>query len=102
MKALLLFLLTSVSALAVQIAPFRADVTPPVGAPLCGGLVKPAVGVSEPLLALGVVLLSDEKPVVLCAIDFCEIRGADHIHWREVLAAAAATTPERVALHSLH
>lgn len=102
MKALLLFLLTSVSALAVQIAPFRADVTPPVGAPLCGGLVKPAVGVSEPLLALGVVLLSDEKPVVLCAIDFCEIRGADHIHWREVLAQAAATTPERVALHSLH
>jgi hypothetical protein len=102
MKALLLFLLTSVSALAIQIAPFRADVTPPIGAPLCGGLVKPAVGVSEPLLALGVVLLSDEKPVVLCAIDFCEIRGADHIHWREVLAEAATTTPERVALHSLH
>ncbi|MBL9177723.1 MAG: hypothetical protein JNM65_06650 [Verrucomicrobiaceae bacterium] len=102
MKAPLLFLLTSVSALAVEIALFRADVTPPIGAPLCGGLVKPAVGVSEPLLALGVVLLSDEKPVVLCAIDFCEIRGADHIHWREVLAQAAATTPERVALHSLH
>lgn len=102
MRALLLFFLTSFSALAIQIAPFRADVTPPIGAPLCGGLVKPAVGVSQPLLALGVVLLSDEKPIVLCAIDFCEIRGADHIHWREVLAEAAATTPERVALHSLH
>jgi hypothetical protein len=87
---------------AIQIAPFRADVTPPVGAPLCGGLVKPSVGVSEPLLALGIVLLSDEKPVVLCAVDFCEIRGADHIHWREVLAKAAGTSAERVALHSLH
>jgi hypothetical protein len=102
MKTLLLFLLSTASALAVQIATFRADVTPPVGAPLCGGLVKPAAGVSEPLLALGIVLLSDEKPVVLCAIDFCEIRGADHVHWREVLAKAAGTTPERVALHSLH
>jgi len=102
MKALLLFLFTSVSAVAIEITPFRADVTPPIGAPLCGGLVKPAVGVSEPLLALGVVLLSDEKPVVLCAIDFCEIRGADHIHWREVLAKAAGTSAERVALHSLH
>jgi len=102
MRAFLLLLLTSTSALAIQIAPFRADVTPPIGAPLCGGLVKPATGVSEPLLALGVLLLSDEKPVVLCSIDFCEIRGADHIHWREVLAKAAATTPERVALHSLH
>ncbi|WP_461782832.1 hypothetical protein [Prosthecobacter sp.] len=101
-KPLLLLSLLSVQAFAFQIAPFRADVTPPIGAPLCGGLVKPAVGVSEPLLALGVVLLSDEKPVVLCAIDFCEIRGADHIHWREVLARAAGTSAERVALHSLH
>lgn len=102
MKSLLFAFLVSTSALAIQIAPFRADVTPPIGAPLCGGLVKLATGVSEPLLALGLVLLSDEKPVVLCAIDYCEIRGADHIHWREVLAAAAGTTAERVALHSLH
>ena len=102
MRIFLLLLLSSALAQAIQIAPFRADVTPPVGAPLCGGLVKPAVDVSEPLLALGVVLLSDEKPIVLCAIDFCEIRGADHIHWREVLAKAAGTSAERVALHSLH
>lgn len=102
MKSLIFAFLVSTSALAIQIAPFRADVTPPIGAPLCGGLVKPATGVSEPLLALGLVLFSDEKPVVLCAIDYCEIRGTDHIHWREVLAAAAGTSAERVALHSLH
>lgn len=101
-RNLLLLALLSAPAFAVQITTFRADVTPPVGAPLCGGLVKPAVGVSEPLLALGIVLLSEAKPVVLCAIDFCEIRGADHIHWREIMAEAAGTSPERVALHSLH
>ena len=86
----------------LRLATFRADVTPLVGAPLCGGLVKPVVGVSEPLLALGVVILSDDKPVVLCAVDWCEIRAGDHVHWRETLAQAAGTTPERVALHSLH
>jgi hypothetical protein len=103
MKPFLLLLLAATQALAVQIAVFRADVTPPLGAPLCGGLVKPAAGVSEPLLALGVVLLGgEEKPVVLCAVDYCEIRAADHLHWREVLAEAAGTTAERVALHSLH
>ena len=92
MKPFLLLLLASTQALAVQIAVFRADVTPPLGAPLCGGLVKPAAGVSEPLLALGVVLLGDnEKPVVLCAVDYCEIRAADHLHWRKVLAEAAGT-----------
>lgn len=101
-KTLLLLALFCTPALAVQIATFRSDVTPPIGAPLCGGLVKPVAGVSEPLLALGFVLLSDEKPVVLCAIDFCEIRGADHMHWRQVLAKAAGTSAERVALHSLH
>src|SRR6476620_8065653 len=51
----------------LRLATFRADVTPPLGSPLCGGLVKPVAGVSEPLLALGVVILSDvAKPVVLC------------------------------------
>ncbi|MBL9114698.1 MAG: hypothetical protein JNJ83_06785 [Verrucomicrobiaceae bacterium] len=102
MKHFIIHLFFSSVALAIQIAPFRADVTPPLGSPLCGGLVKPASGVSESLLALGVVLLSDEKPIVLCAIDFCEIRGQDHAHWRAVLADAAKTSPERVALHSLH
>ena len=86
----------------LKLATFRADVTPPVGAPLCGGLVKPVAGVSEPLLALGVVILSGDKPVVLCAVDWCEIRAGDHVHWREVLAQAAGTTPERVAVQSLH
>ena len=55
--------------------------------------MKPVAGVSEPLLALGVVILSDAKPVVLCAVDGCEIRAGDHVHCREVLAQAARTTP---------
>jgi hypothetical protein len=106
-RALLItLLLTPLAALhavePLQLAVFRADVTPPVGAPLCGGLVKPTEDVSEPLQALGVVLLTEEKPIVLCAVDYCEIRGADHVHWREVLAKAAGTTPERVAVHALH
>jgi hypothetical protein len=86
----------------LRLATFRTDITPPIGAPLCGGLVKPVAGVSEPLLALGVVILSEDKPVVLCAVDWCEIRAGDHVHWREVLARAAGTTPERVAVQSLH
>lgn len=103
MKTILfLFFATVCVAGPVRVATFRADVTPPVGAPLCGGLVKPVAGVSEPLQALGVVLLSDDKPVVLCAIDWCEIRAADHVRWRGKIAQAAGTTAERVTVHSLH
>jgi hypothetical protein len=103
-KLLMLLSLLALPAFAepLRLATFRADVTPPIGAPLCGGLVKPVVGVSDPLLALGVVILSADKPVVLCAVDWCEIRAGDHVHWREVLAQAAGTTPERVAVQSLH
>lgn len=85
-----------------RLATFRADVTPPIGSPLCGGLVKPVAGVTEPLLALGVVILGAGKPIVLCAVDWCEIHNSDHLLWKEHLALAAGTTPERVAVHSIH
>lgn len=86
----------------LRLTTFRADVTPPIGSVLCGGLVKPVVGVTDPLLALGVVILGAGKPIVLCAVDWCEIHSSDHVLWREHLALAAGTTPERVAVHSLH
>lgn len=86
----------------IRIATFRSDVTPPIGSPLCAGFVKPVAGVTEPLQALGLVILGDDKPIVLCAVDWCEIRAGDHVRWRETLAQAAGTTPERVAVHCLH
>lgn len=84
------------------LASFRADVTPPIGSPLCGGLVKPVEGVTEPLLALGVVFIGQGSPIVLCAVDWCEIHNSDHVLWREQLAIAAGTTPDRVTVHTLH
>jgi hypothetical protein len=85
-----------------HLSTFRADVTPPADSPLCGGMVKPVVGVTDQLLALGVVILGSGKPIVLCAVDWCEIHNSDQTLWREKLAAAAGTTPERVTVHTLH
>lgn len=85
-----------------RLAVFSADVTPPLNSPLCGGLVKPVSSVSEPLQAHGIVILGTDHPVVLCAVDWCEIRNEDHAMWRTVLAEAAGTMPEYVAVQSLH
>src|SRR5262249_5033854 len=85
-----------------HLASFRADVTVPVGHPLCGGWIKPVAAVTEPLLAKGIVLLGEEAPVVLCAVDFTGICNDAHVAFRERLAKAAHTTPERVALHAVH
>lgn len=85
-----------------RLATFVVDVTPPLGSPLCGGLVKPVAGVNEPLRAMGIVLLGGTKPVVLCAVDWCEIHNRDHLFWRNELAQAAGTTADQVAVQSLH
>ncbi len=87
---------------ALHLATFGADVTPPEGHPLCGGWIEPVRGVDDPLRALGVVLLGARAPVVLCAVDWCGIRNDAHIAWRQALAKAAHTTPDRVAVQCVH
>ena len=83
---------------------FSADVTPPVGHPCMGGGVAPVKTVADPLEAVGVVLRggSLERPVVLAAVDWCEIRNDAYDRWREAIAAAAGTDPHRVLLSAVH
>ena len=37
----------------LHLGTFRFDVTPPLGHSLCGGWIKPVVGVDDPLEAIG-------------------------------------------------
>lgn len=85
-----------------HLATFRSDVTPPLGHPLCGGWIEPVRGVDDPLRALGVVLLGNGAPIVLCAVDWCGIRNDANLSWRKTLAQAAHTTPDRVAVQCIH
>src|SRR5262245_25736723 len=55
------------------LATFSADVTPPLGHPLMGGGIAPAREVVDSLYARGFVLSGAGGPVVLAAIDWCEI-----------------------------
>lgn len=83
------------------IATFSADVTVPVGHGMMGGFWK-ATSIADPLSAKGVVLWGGERPVVFVSVDWCEIRNDAYDRWREVLAAAAGTTRERVLVSSIH
>jgi hypothetical protein len=86
----------------LQIAPFRFDVTPPVGHPLCGGWITPMVDCADELEAIGLVLLGAGKPIVICAVDWTGILNEAHVAWRTALAEAAGTEPERVAVQCVH
>ena len=100
-------LLTSDSGAAVKpgdlrLATFRFDVTPPEGHSLCGGWIRPVVGVDDPLDAMGYVLLGIGKPIVVCAVDWTGLANSAHIQWRKALADAAKTTIDRVAVQCVH
>lgn len=86
----------------LAIAPFRFDVTPPMGHSLCGGWIQPAVAVDDPLEAIGFVLTGAGKPIVLCAVDWTGLLNEAHVAWRTALAEAAGTTPDRVAVQCVH
>ena len=92
----------STSMLAFHLATFKVDATPPLGHPLCGGWIKPVVGVDDPLWLRGVVLLGGDRPIVLAALDWTGVMDESHRLWTEALADAAHTTPDRVALHCVH
>lgn len=85
-----------------HLATFTAEVTPPIGHAMMGGGVPPADRVDDPLFCKGVVLLGPEAPIVLVAIDWCEIRNDAYDAWRKGMADAAHTTPERVLFSAIH
>ncbi len=86
----------------LRIATFAADVTPPVGAVLCHGNVAPVKEIVDPLSARGVILLTDQQPIVLCAVDWVGIGNEAHDAWREAVANAVGTSPDRVTIHCVH
>ncbi len=86
----------------IHLARFDVDATPPLGHPLCGGWIKPVDAVDDPLRLRGVVLEGADRPIVLAALDWTGVLNESHRLWTERLADAAHTTPDRVALHTVH
>ncbi len=83
----------------LTLATFEVDATPAIGSPVA---YAPARSITDPLSARGVVLLGAGRPVVLCAVDWIGIGGSGQAVWKTKVAEAAGTTPDRVAVHTLH
>lgn len=98
--AALLLALGNARADSLRLATFDVDATPPIGSRMA---YDPVTNTWElGLRARGLVLLGAGQPIVLCAVDWIGIANEGHDAFRRTLATAAGTTPERVAVHTLH
>lgn len=86
----------------ILIGSFDMDITPPLGYPLCAGWYPPAKGITDHLSARGIILTGTGQPIILCALDWAELSNREHLRWRQALAAAGGTEPDRVAVHCTH
>jgi hypothetical protein len=95
-----LLLVLQCTAATLKVAAFDADVSPERGDPLIW--TAPTTEVRDKLHAKGVVLQDGQKRYVLCAVDWCGIGNRTHAEFRRKVADAAGTTPDLVAIQSIH
>jgi hypothetical protein len=84
----------------IKVAAFDVDATPPLGSAMAYDPVKRLDELT--LRCRGIVIAGAGTPIVLCAVDWIGIANEGHDQFREALATAAGTTPDRVAVHTLH
>jgi len=84
----------------LRLATFDVDATPPVGSMMAYDKVLRKDDL--PLRCRGVVLVGAGEPIVLCALDWIGVANEGQDVFKEALANAAGTSPNRVAIHTLH
>jgi len=84
----------------LRLALFDVDATPPVGSMMAYDPVKAQGELG--LRGRGVIVLGAGEPILLCAVDWIGVSNEGHDVFRQRLAEAAGTTPQRVAVHTVH
>ncbi len=84
----------------LRLSTFDVNATPPIGNKIAYDSVINTWDLE--LRAKGIVLLGAGKPIVMCSIDWLCISNEGYDAFRQALADAAGTIPERVVVHTVH
>lgn len=84
----------------LRVATFDVNATPPQDFMMAYNPVARSYDMN--LRAKGIILLGAGQPIVLLALDWIGVANAGQDAFKKALAEAAGTTPQRVAVHSLH
>lgn len=83
----------------IKVGVFKVNASPPIGSPVAYATAR---SIEDSLWAKGIVVLTGEKPVVLCVVDWIGIANEGQDAWKQSLAKAAGTTPDHVSVHVVH
>lgn len=83
----------------LKLGVFDVDASPPIGSPMA---YDPTKAIQSPLSCRGIVITGAGDPIVLCALDWIGVGNGGQTVFREQLAQAVGTQPDRVAVHALH
>ena len=84
----------------LKLMTFDVDATPQIGSELTYQTMINSGELS--LRARGLVLLGAGQPIVLCSVDWIGIGNESQDAFKEALAEAAGTVPDRVEVHTVH
>lgn len=83
----------------MRIGTFQLDASPEIGSPVA---YAPARSIVDSLSIRGMVIMTEDDPVVLCSVDWLGIANEGMQRWKEALAKAAGTSTDRVSVHAVH
>ena len=86
----------------MKIAVFKADITPPIGSPINGGLSKPVVSIEHRLYAKGFILQNASRVCAVCALDYAGLCNSSYSLFKEKIAERLHTSPDNVAVQCVH
>jgi hypothetical protein len=106
MKQLILLILaltamrcTDNSTIPLKVGVFSFNATPEIGVPVAYAMTR---SIQDSLYGKGIVILSDQQPIVIGVVDWLGIANEGLERWKVAMAEAAGTSVERVSLHAVH
>mgnify|MGYP001821639858 CR=1 FL=1 len=83
----------------LKVGAFSFHATPTIGTPVAYAMTR---SIQDSLYGKGIVILSDQQPIVIGVVDWLGIANEGLERWRVAVAKAAGTTTDRVSIHAVH
>ena len=83
----------------LKVGAFSFNATPEIGSPVAYAMTR---SIQDSLYGKGIVILSDQQPIVIGVVDWLGIANEGLERWKVAIAEAVGTSIDRVSIHAVH